>query len=271
MKLETGGFVASSFRTLAPFRLVRATRLIDAVEAVSIAMQADEAAAVLAGGTDLPARFNEGFAPTLVVDISGIDDLRRIEHRDGALVIGAAVTHAAGSTHPLIREHLPSFGQAWSRIANVRIRMSATLGGNLMARRTRYEAAILLAALGANVRFATANGVIEATAEDCFDAPAGALLTAILIPLRKGLRLDYERSMRPIMTQAVAIDAAGNGRLVTATEFVRPRVQLMEGAAVVPSSTPETAFGDPVTSDGYLRRMRTVFLARQIARMRSAA
>ena len=233
------------------------------------ALSAEPSAAVLAGGTDLPARFNEGFAPALVVDISRIDDLRRIGLSDGAIEIGAAVTHAAGSSDPLVRQHLPAFARAWARIANVRVRMSATLGGNLMAHRTRYEGAILLAALGARLRLATAAGETLIAAEECFEAPAGCLLKSIVIPLRKGLQLDYERSMRPVLTQAVALDAAGFGRVVTATEFVRPRVQDLIGGAPAGGVLSELPFGDPVASDGYIERMRAVFLARQLERMRA--
>ena len=265
--VETAGFVASSFRTLPRFRLVRATGVAEALDALASAPDV----AILAGGTDLPARFNEGFAPSTVVDISRIEPLKRIEHRDGALVIGAGVTHADGAIHPLIREHLPSFGRAWSGIANVRIRMSATLGGNLMARRTRYEGAILLTALGARVRLTmpSAEQESEVPIETCA-FPDGALLTAIVIPLRKGLHLDYERSLRPVMTQAVAVDASGDGRVVTATEFIRPRLQSLRGGTLAATSAPSAVFGDPVASDDYLRRMQGVFLARQLERMRAA-
>ena len=265
--METAGFIASSFGTLPRFRLVRATTVAEALDALA---SADDVA-ILAGGTDLPARFNEGFAPSTVVDISRIEPLQRIELRDGALVIGAGVTHAFGATHPLIREHLPSFGRAWSGIANVRIRMSATLGGNLMARRTRYEGAILLTALGARARLSTPSvrDGVELPIELC-SFPDGVLLTAIVIPLRKGLRLDYERSLRPVMTQAVALDASGEGRVVTATEFIRPRVQNLRGGTLAATSASPAVFGDPVTSDDYLRRMQGVFLARQLERMRAA-
>ena len=267
MKLvDTAGLVSSSFRTLPRFRVVRAASLADAVGALAAA----DRPAVLAGGTDLPARFNEGFSPDVLVDVSRIDALWTIEISDGALAIGAAVTHAEGARHPLIVERLPSFGRAWSRIANVRVRMSATLGGNLMARRTRYEGAILLSALAARLRFETQHGQTDVAVEQIWSQaiPPRGLLTTILIPLRAGLVLDYERSLRPIMTQAVALDAIGAGRVVTATEHVVPRVQEVSGGAVAPS--PAQIFGDPVTGDAYLQRVSAVFLQRQLQRTRAA-
>jgi carbon-monoxide dehydrogenase medium subunit len=223
---------------------------------------------VLAGGTDLPARFNEGFCPTDLIDISRIPALREVILAENGIEIGAAVTHAQGTANPLIRQHLPSFAQAWSRIANVRVRMSATLGGNLMARRTRYEGAILLSALGARLRFSAPGGAIEIAAEHIWsNVPETALLTGIIIPLRKGLRLDYARELRPIMTQAVAIDAEGEGRVVTATEHVIPRVRsLADGTAV--GADPD--FDDPVTSAAYLRKVSGTLLSRQLTRMRTS-
>ena len=252
----------TSFRTLPRFRVVRARALDEAVAALASA----ERPAVLAGGTDLPARFNEGFAPSDLIDISRLDDMRRIEVRDDALIIGAAVTHADGSTDPLVARHLPGFADAWARIANVRVRLRATIGGNLMARRTRYEAANLLAALGANAHLATTAGAITLPVEELWSSPhLKCLLTAVSIPLRQGLRLDYDRTLRPIMTQAVAVDAAGLGRIVTSTEYVVPVVRTLP---LAPQA--DDLIGDPVTSAAYLTRMRRVLLARQLQRLGAA-
>lgn len=261
--VSDSGCIATSFRTLPRFRAVRAATIAQAASALG---EADRPA-VLAGGTDLPARFNEGFQPTDLIDISRIAELRGIAVDGGSLVIGAAVTHAAGASHPEIERCIPGFASAWSRIANVRIRLSATLGGNLMARRTRYEGAILLTALDARLRFAGPTGGAEVPVEALWsgEAPPG-LLTHIVIPLRPGLRLDYDRSLRPIMTQALAVDMQGNGRIVTATEHVVPRMVAVIGCA------PGTAFGtaryaDPVTSDDYINRVSRVLCLRQLERV----
>ncbi len=262
--VAAAGFIATSFATLPPFRAIRASSIEEAVKALGEAEQP----AVLAGGTDLPARFNEGFCPTDLIDVSRVAALRNIVLTDNAIEIGAAVTHAAGSSHPLIRKHLPSFAHAWSRIANVRIRLSATIGGNLMARRTRYEGAILLSALGARLRFHATAGVFEIASEDIWDeAPRAALLIGIVIPLRKGLRLDYARELRPIITQAVVLDDDGCGRVVTATEHVIPRVRPLNDGMPVRSGA-DLQFDDPVTSAAYLRRVSGTLLARQLQRMR---
>lgn len=265
MKLiAAAGFVPTSFRTVPRFNLVRARTIAEAVTAIGDARDP----AVLAGGTDLPARFNEGFAPSDLIDISHIGALREIKVAEDAIEIGALVTHAAGSSHALIARHLPSFGAAWRRIANIRIRFSATLGGNLMARRTRYEGAILLSALGARLRFASKAGIREIAVEDNWLSEGGkvGLLTTIVVPLRKGLRMDYARDLRPIMTQAVAVEDHAPGRVVTSTEFIVPRIRALTG------DRPEGALdtGDPVTSAAYIRKVSATLLVRQLERMRTS-
>ena len=261
--VAAAGFIATSFRTLPRFNLVRTTTITEAINALDVARKA----AVLAGGTDLPARFNEGFAPSDLIDITQIDALRQIKTAGDAIEIGALVTHAAGSTHPLIISRLPSFASAWRRIANVRIRLSATIGGNLMARRTRYEGAILLSALGARLRFERKTGTHEIAVEDIWlaDVDDGSLLTTIVIPLRKGLRVDYARDLRPVITQAVAIENHAPGRVVTATEFIVPRIRALKDSK--PAGALEA--NDPVTSTDYIRKVSETLLARQLERMRA--
>lgn len=243
------------------FKLLRAQTVADAVAAMGDA----QTPAVLAGGTDLPARFNEGFMPSELIDISRIEELRQVKFEGGALEIGATVTHAVGSAHPLIARYLPSLGASWRRIANIRIRLSATIGGNIMARRTRYEGAILLSALGARLRFESKGGIREIPVENNWSTdPKRELLTAIVIPLRNGLRMDYARDLRPIMTQAVAIEDGAPGRVVTATEFIVPRIRVLKGDKA--DGVLEAA--DPVTSTAYIGKASEMLLSRQLERMR---
>ena len=107
-------------------------------------------------------------------------------------------------------------------------------------------------------------------AVDGVDNLPNGLLTHICVPTRPGLRLDYDRTLRPILTQALALDAGGNGHIVTATEHVAPRVAVV--AARQPQSPFSTArFGDPVTSDVYINRVAGVLASRQFERLTKSA
>jgi hypothetical protein len=127
-----------------------------------------------------------------------------------------------------------------------------------------------LTALGARLRLRSAAGELDLPVEKIWNGIASsALLTAIAIPLRRGLRLDYARELRPIMTQAIGRDDAGRGRIVTATEHVRPRLrELTDGKVVAGGAAFD--FDDPITGAAYLRRVSDTLLARQLERMKAA-
>lgn len=228
----------------------------------------------LAGGTDLVAAINEGLQPRHLVALHRIGELRQVSRDGDSLGIGAMVTHQMGAGHPLIRRHLPGFAAAWERIANVRIRLRGTIGGNLMARRTRYELPILLAALDAEAEFLSGSRLPVhrlAAAE-----ARGDLLTAIHIPLRGETLFHYERSLRPLMTQALSLRRDGastaTGWLALGTEFIQPALlavrvspgQSAEAAADAAFAALPAEIGDAAASNSYIRRAGRNLLVRQL-------
>lgn len=269
----------TSARSLAPMRLWRPANVANAVACLARC----ERPAVLAGGTDLVAQYNDGLMPRELVDITRIDALGQLRHDAGVLHIGARVTHSAGSADAQVRDVIPGFARAWARIANPRIRLRATLGGNLMARRTRYELALLLQALEGRLKLATANEEIQLGVEAVWGdtLPERALLTAVEVDARALLAFDYERSLRPLMTQALSVwrDAGGlRLHLVLATEYLTPvSLQLL-----LPGMAPQQlrgraaaiardlfagllpSFADAQVTVDYARRAGAALLARQL-------
>src|SRR5438876_6262322 len=63
--------------------------------------------------------------------------------------IGAAATHRSIERSALLRSRLPVFTDMESLVANVRVRASGTLGGNLCFAEPHSDPATLLLALGA--------------------------------------------------------------------------------------------------------------------------
>jgi carbon-monoxide dehydrogenase medium subunit len=270
--------IAGSQWDLKPFNLIRPRSLPEAVSA----MAAEPDPVPYAGGTDMVAALREARRIGSLVWLRDLDELRGVREADGHLSIGALLTHADGANNEALQA-IPGFAAAWSRIATVRIRWTATIGGNLMARRTRYEMSILLTALDARLRFATAEGEVLARPLDIWtgDVPARALLARIELPLDGAPRLDYERSMRPTTTQALCIrDDAGarRGRAVIATEYLPPfAFDVDPGAGGGAAGIAETAFEalpadfqDPAVGNTYLRKAGAVFLKRQMLRLGAA-
>jgi carbon-monoxide dehydrogenase medium subunit len=89
-------------------------------------------AKALAGGQSLIPSLNMRLSqPELLVDISGISDLRGISLQNGTLRVGALTTHAQIEKTPEIRKHLPLLAEAAPHIAHPAIRNRGTLGGSL--------------------------------------------------------------------------------------------------------------------------------------------
>ena len=277
--LESARLLPTSARSLMPLRLWQPVNVAEAM--AGMAQSARQV--VLAGGTDLVAQYNEGLMPSDLIDISRIDVLRQLRQDDGVWHIGALVTHDAGSAHAQLRSQVPGFARAWSRIANPRIRFSATLGGNLMARRTRYECAVLLQALKARLNLATADDVTQLGVEALWQGalPERALLTVVEIDTRALVAFDYARSLRPLMTQALSVWREPPGlrlHLALATEYLPP-VSLalsLPGSAAQPWRAQAAAiarelfaglpssFADVQISPDYARRAGAALLARQL-------
>ena len=262
-----------------PLRLWQPGSIADAL----VCLAQCEQPVVLAGGTDLVAQYNEGLMPAALIDISGIDTLRQLRSEDGVLQIGALVTHNVGSSHVLVRNLVPGFARAWSRIANPRIRFRATLGGNLMARRTRYETALLLQALEARLSVVTDRETLQLGVEAVWQGllPERALLTEVQVDTRMLLAFDYERSLRPLMTQAVTLWRQADGlrlHLVLATEYLPPvslsvalpglePLQLGARAASIARellATLPSSFADTQVTADYARSAGAALLARQL-------
>ncbi len=277
MKRTDGGLISTTFRTIGDVAVIRPRSLDDAVTAL---MRHQVPPAILAGGTDMVARFNEGFNPRHVLALADVGELNAVEDDGDVLRIGALVTHAQGSESEIVCRAVPGFAQAWARIANVRVRFTATIGGNVMARRTRYEMPVLLAALGAQIRVRDGS---ESRAWDVQpylqrESAPRELLTHVEIPLPGLCAFDYERSMRPIMTQALAVRRSGQRlqlRVALGTEAMAPYVleaacdltdDMNAIAARLFEGLPSSAC-DHLTSNAYLRDVGRTLLGRQLTRI----
>ena len=148
----------------APFEYTRAPDLDGALGALA---QADGACKPISGSQSLGPMLNLRLArPRRVVDISSLPGLREVTSRPGAVVIGAAVTHAEieDGVHAPLADH-PMRSVAGG-IAYRAIRTRGTVGGSLAHADPAADWVLAFAALGARiqVRSARASRVVEADA-----------------------------------------------------------------------------------------------------------
>lgn len=204
-----------------------------------------------------------------LIDLSRLPALGAIEDRGDFIRIGALATHWDVETSPLLAGKLPAFQQAWTTIGNVRIRMTGTVGGNLMAAERAYDGPVLLGAIGATLRFLTDAGEVSvAASSDAGDYPARALLTAIDIPVSATARLGFDRSLKPLVSVAVGLNgdvvSVGVGCAYTSPFFWSGRITDSETA--LPAALPDP-LDNPMGGGAYRRRMIGVLSGRLIGQL----
>jgi len=241
------GLVAQSQRALAPFTLFRP----ESLDELRQVLAEHPRATLVAGSTDVFARIREGLAPRVVVGLRRLPELRRVEQAAGELRLGATVTHHEGSTSPVVRGAIPALAAAWAAIATVRIRRSATLGGNLMAGQFRYELPVIFGALDAQMDFLDGGALEVRRLWDAGLAVPGCLVS-VMVPTANLAWFGYDRTLRPLTTLAVAVRRAAGGLHVSATvgsELSRPLTLAIERPvtklAALVGLGPEVAAGLP--------------------------
>lgn len=134
--------------------------LPDSVEACVGELAARGAEAkVVAGGTDLlPQLKNALLRPALVVDLSGVPELKRLGTEAGALHVGAAVSARDLELAPEVQSDYRSLAESAALVGSVQVRTLATLGGNCCNAAPSADMAPPLLALDAEAVIAGPNG-----------------------------------------------------------------------------------------------------------------
>ncbi|HME63132.1 MAG TPA: FAD binding domain-containing protein, partial [Candidatus Binatia bacterium] len=119
-------------------------------EASHMLAEFGEKGGLYAGGTELLlAMKHDLLRYEHLVDVKTIPDLDKIETKSGAVMIGSTATHRAIERSSLVKQNLRVLAELETKVANVRVRASGTLGGNLCFAEPHSDPATLLTALGA--------------------------------------------------------------------------------------------------------------------------
>jgi len=101
-------------------------------EALALRAERGGDTTVVAGGSFLAILMNQGFvAPTSLLSLGKVQELRGIDVVDGELRLGAMVSHRAVERDPVIRRDWPVLSRAFGLVASPRVRNQATVGGVL--------------------------------------------------------------------------------------------------------------------------------------------
>lgn len=104
----------------------------EAIAEAQDALAADASAKLLAGGmTLLPSMKHRLAAPSRLVDIGRLQQLRGVRHEDHRLLVGAGMRHAEVAGHALVRETIPALAHLAGVIGDPQVRARGTLGGSI--------------------------------------------------------------------------------------------------------------------------------------------
>jgi len=128
-------------------------------EAVAMLARYGDDARPLGGGTTLVILMKQRalYYPYLV-DLQTIPGLAEIKVESNGVRIGALVTHRSLECSPMIRASFPALADAFGQIGNIRIRQTASIGGNLAHADYRLDPPPALLVLGAEASLFGANG-----------------------------------------------------------------------------------------------------------------
>lgn len=237
----------------AAFDYVAPSTVDEAVRALSAA---GEDAKVLAGGQSLlPVLRLRLAAPTTVVDLGRIAELRGIRDEGDHLAIGAMTTHYDVQRDPLIAEHAALLAKATKTVADSQVRHRGTFGGSIAHADPAGDLLAPALALDAEMVIAGPHGRRTVPAHEFFQdffttalAP-DEILVEVRVPKFTGWHAHYEKFNR--VAQAWSMVAVAVTVRVVGDRIDQARVGLTNMAATpVRATAVERALvGAPATPE----------------------
>jgi carbon-monoxide dehydrogenase medium subunit len=282
------------------FSYLRATSIAETSEL----LRQHPGAKILAGGHSLiPLLKLRLTAPSTLIDIGRIAEMKGIIIVGGSLRIGALTTHAELASSPLVREHVPALAEAAGHVGDPAVRNRGTIGGNVAHADPASDLPTVLTALDARFELVGEAGVTTCTPATFFQGMMATavgehdVVTAIGIPVKTaGQGMAYVKFDHPASRYAVigaaAVLTTANGRCTAASVAVgglvpKPvRASSVEQALVGQALSPETMasaaalvsndlgadiLGDIYASAEYRRAVVPVYVKRALVAAASRA
>jgi carbon-monoxide dehydrogenase medium subunit len=237
----------------AAFDYVAPTTVDDAVRALA---EAGEDAKVIAGGQSLlPVLRMRLAAPSKLIDLGKVAELRGIREDGDSIVIGAMTTHYDVQRDPLVAEHAALLAEATNTVADPQVRHRGTFGGSLAHADPAGDLLAPALALDAELVVSGMDGRRTVAAADFFtdffttSLRPGEILVEVRVPKKTGWTAHYEKFNR--VAQAWSIVAVAAAVRVEGGSIAEARVGLTNMAATpVRATAVERALvGQPATAE----------------------
>jgi len=157
-------------------------------EALSLLNQHGKKAKLIAGGTDVIVLIKQkAMMPEVLISLRGIPGLDQIRY-DGALKIGAMVTHRDIEKSEVIRKEFSALTDAADVLGSIQIRNVATIGGNICTAAPSADTATPLLVLGTQLKIKSLSEERTVPIEGFFTGPGetilkkGEMLAELIIP-----------------------------------------------------------------------------------------
>jgi aerobic carbon-monoxide dehydrogenase medium subunit len=225
-------------------------------EAVTALVEGGEDAKIIAGGQSLlPVLRLRLAAPSLLVDLGGIAELKGIRDDGDGIVIGAMTPYFEVLGDNLVQEHVALLAQATATVADNQVRHRGTLGGALAHADPAGDLGAPALALDAVMTIAGQSGTRTVSAADFFvdyfttALGEGEILTAIRFPKYTGWGSHYEKFNRT--AQAWSMCAVAAAVRVEGGSIAEARVGLTNmGTTPIRARAVEQALvGQPATAE----------------------
>jgi carbon-monoxide dehydrogenase medium subunit len=242
----------------------------------------------MAGGLDLIDWLKGGEAVDRIIHLAGVRELAGIRRDGDTISIGALTTHAELAHSAVLADLIPDFPALWRTIANPRVRLVGTLGGNLMSAAPHYDAWPALLALGADAVVFDRSGTAATVELPALRGRDDMILGQVRIGAASlQRRLLADRSLHPVVSVylGASIDSGKvrSARIVAGCAHAQAVMAELPvaGAGVaalgsdagdlaraVAGSVPEP-IGDGLASGPYRRRMIEVLTRRLLIKLGS--
>ena len=225
-------------------------------EAVAALADGGDDAKILAGGQSLlPVLRLRLAAPSVLIDLGGIAELRGVREDGDRIAIGAMTTYYDLLRDDLVSQHVALLSRATETVADNQTRHRGTLGGSLAHADPAGDLGAVALALEAELVVAGASGTRTVSAADFFvdyfttALGEGEILTEIRFPRYTGWGSHYEKFNRT--AQAWSMCAVAAAIKVDGGTISEARVGLTNmGTTPIRATGVEQALvGQPATAD----------------------
>ena len=227
-------------------------------EALALLSQHNGDAKVMAGGTALTTLLKQSLiAPDHIVSLHRIQGLDSIEASNGTLNIGGLVTQRSMETSAVVKENAPLLAEAYRRVATIRIRNVATVGGGIAQADPAMDPPPSLLILGASVVATSSRGQrtipISEVYADYYETTLepDEIVTQVQVPVQpSGAAWTYIKYLPRTEDDYATVSVAAIGRLDDGkVADVRVALGAVAPTAVRASNVEEALMGQTPTAE----------------------